>query len=240
MRLRLWRRRLTVSAPRMAIRSALPWPLKWLLAGLVLGLSAAVAVTAFEFGRDIAGFDRSSHADLERLRAENQRLSDALAQAQAVANTVESLQAAERAAQKHLADQLKELQTRNQALQRDLGFFEQLMPANGATGPSVRGLQAVRRSDGRVAWQMLVVQPARQIGDFNADLEVTLIGTLNGKNWTLRDSSAPRKVSVKQFLRLVGDVVVPHGAVVKTVSVKLTQGTQVVLTQSAPVGSDSP
>lgn len=240
MRLRLWRRRLTVSAPRMAIRSALPWPLKWLLAGLVLGLSAAVAVTAFEFGRDIAGGDRGSHAELERLRSENQRLSDALAQAQAVANTVESLQAAERAAQKHLTDQLKELQVRNQSLQRELGFFEQLMPANGMSGPNVRGLQAVRRPDGRVAWQMLVVQPARQNGDFNADLEVTLEGTLNGKAWTQRDGAAPRKVSVKQFLRLVGDVAIPNGAVVKTVSVKLTQGPQVVLTQSAPVGGDVP
>ena len=55
MRLRLWRRRLTISAPRMAIRSALPWPLRWLLGGLVLGLSAALALWAFEFGREIAG-----------------------------------------------------------------------------------------------------------------------------------------------------------------------------------------
>ena len=36
MRLRLLRRRLTVSSPRMAIRSHTPWPLRWLLAAVVL------------------------------------------------------------------------------------------------------------------------------------------------------------------------------------------------------------
>ena len=36
MRFRLLRRRLTVSAPRMAVRSALPWPLRWFLLALML------------------------------------------------------------------------------------------------------------------------------------------------------------------------------------------------------------
>ena len=40
MRFRLLRRRLTISAPRVAVRNALPWPLRWLLAALLLGFSA--------------------------------------------------------------------------------------------------------------------------------------------------------------------------------------------------------
>ncbi len=74
MRLRLLRRRLTISAPRMAVRSALPWPVRWLIAALVLGLSAAVALWAFEFGRSLAGLDATRREELHQLRAEVARL----------------------------------------------------------------------------------------------------------------------------------------------------------------------
>ena len=99
MRLRLWRRRLTISAPRMAIRSALPWPVRWLAGGVVLGLSAALALWAFEFGRDIAGLDRHSRDELQALRAEKDKLLTAWEQAQSIANTAENLLTTERTAQ---------------------------------------------------------------------------------------------------------------------------------------------
>ena len=54
MRFKLLRRRLTISSPRMAIRSAMPWPFRWAIFALVLGFSAAIGLWAFEFGKDIA------------------------------------------------------------------------------------------------------------------------------------------------------------------------------------------
>lgn len=50
MRFRLLRRRLTISAPRVAVRSALPWPLRWIMLAVVFGFCAAIALWAFEFG----------------------------------------------------------------------------------------------------------------------------------------------------------------------------------------------
>ena len=47
MRWKLLRRRLSVSAPRMIVRSRLPWPLRWAVAAVVLGFSAAIALWAF-------------------------------------------------------------------------------------------------------------------------------------------------------------------------------------------------
>jgi hypothetical protein len=58
MRWKLLRRRLSVSAPRMIVRSHLPWPLRWAVVALTLGFSAALALWAFEFGKEIAGLDR--------------------------------------------------------------------------------------------------------------------------------------------------------------------------------------
>ena len=53
LRLRLLRRRLTISAPRMAIRSAMPWPLRWAAAALVLGFCGAIGLWAFELGKEL-------------------------------------------------------------------------------------------------------------------------------------------------------------------------------------------
>ena len=235
MRLRLWRRRLTISAPRMAIRSALPWPLRWLLGGLVLGLSAALVLWAFEFGREIAGLDRHSRDELQQLRADNERLQVALDRAQSVANTAENLLTAERTAQAQLIVQLRDLEESNRQLSRELGFFEQLMPASGTASVSIRGLKAQRTEAARVSWQVLVVQPARNAAEFRAELELTLSGTLQGKPWSFRDPAARKAVAIKQFLRLQGESAVPPQAVVQTVTVRLMQGGQAALTQTAKI-----
>ena len=55
MRFKLLRRRLTISAPRMAVRSALPWPFRWAVLAIGAGLCAAIGLWAFEFGKEIAG-----------------------------------------------------------------------------------------------------------------------------------------------------------------------------------------
>ncbi len=63
MRFKLLRRRLTISAPRMAVRSALPWPFRWAVLAIVLGFCAAIGLWAFEFGKDIAGLEQFSKED---------------------------------------------------------------------------------------------------------------------------------------------------------------------------------
>ena len=70
MRFRLLRRRLTISAPRMAVRSALPWPFRWAVLAIVLGFCAAISLWAFEFGKDIAGLEKGSKDELLQLRGE--------------------------------------------------------------------------------------------------------------------------------------------------------------------------
>jgi len=54
----------------MIVRSHLPWPLRWAVAAVVLGFSAAIALWAFEFGKDIAGLDRDAKAQAAQLEAE--------------------------------------------------------------------------------------------------------------------------------------------------------------------------
>ncbi|MEI8170826.1 MAG: hypothetical protein WCG50_14195 [Rhodoferax sp.] len=134
MRLRLLLRRLTVSAPRMAVRSALPWPFRWAVAAIVLGFCAAMALWAFEFGKDIAGLDKGTKEQLKYARvqlsdlsAEVLALKDERNKAQSVANTVGTLMTTEAEEHQKMTLQLKQLQAENQGLRGDLAVFEKMV-----------------------------------------------------------------------------------------------------------------
>ena len=161
MRFRLMRRRLTVSAPRVSVRSTLPWPFRWVLGAVVLGFSGALAVWAFEFGKDIAGLDRHAQLELEQLRREVQVMRADLSEAQSVANTSDSLLIAERSTQAQLMMQIRQLQADNELLRSDLGFFERLIPGSGNDALSIRGLQAERLSSTQLKWQVLMIQASK-------------------------------------------------------------------------------
>ena len=223
MRLRLLRRRLTVSAPRMAVRSALPWTVRWMLGAVLLGFSGALALWAFEFGKDIAGLDRNAKQELEQLRAEVQVLRTELGKSQSISNTSESLLTAEKAAQEQLMLQIRQLEADNQLLRSDLGFFERLIPGSGSDALSIRGLQVERVSEGQLKWQALMIQAMKNAPDFKGSLEITFTGTLDGKPWAMAQAPAPQSVLIKSYLRQEGVVDVPTGAVVKTVTAKILQ-----------------
>ena len=226
MRLRFGRRRWKAGAPRMSVRSALPWPLRWLGAAVMLGLCGALALWAFEFGKDIAGLDRNAREELERLRAEVVTLRADLAALSSEDHTAQSRLTTERSLQEQLRRQIRQLEADNQALRNDLGFFERLIPAGG-DALAIRGLQAERLSATQWRWQVLMIQAARNAPDFKGALEISFTGTLAGKPWSAKHAPAPQPVLVKGYLRQEGVVDLPAQAVVKTVTAKLLQGNAV-------------
>jgi hypothetical protein len=224
MRWKLLRRRFSISAPRVTVRRHLPWPIRWLTGAVVLGFSAAIALWAFEFGKDLAGLDRSAKAELTRLREDQADLKDERDKAQAIANSAESLLKTERVTEERLAAQLRQSEAEKLALQADLGFFQQLIPQGGGTpeGLTVRGFQAEVQAPGHVRYQLLVVQGGRAAGQFNGHYELTLSGTLNGQPWTSPSTGANQPLQVKQYARVEGMLDCPPLAVVKTAQVKVT------------------
>jgi len=224
MRFRLLRRRLTISAPRVAVRNALPWPLRWLVIALVFGLSAAVALWAFEFGKEIAGLDGSAREELRRLRLEVVQLREDNQRQQEQTVTVDSLRTAELVAMEKLAEQVRQLEADNRSLRDDLGFFEQLIPIDAAgKALSIRGLQAeVLEGGTQLRWQVLAIQPSNKAPEFNGRLEVTLVGTLAGEPWTA--PVVDQKAQFRQYQRMQGVAEIPAQVVVKTVTARLLEG----------------
>lgn len=232
MRLRLLRRRLTISAPRVAIRSALPWPLRWLALAVLLGLCGAVALWAFEFGKSIAGLDTVSRDELLRLRAEVERLQSEGQAQQTVAHTAESLLVAERTAKEVLMGQVRQLEADNRTLREDLGFFERLIPAAKTEGLAIRSLHAEVLGGMQLRWQVLVIQSARNAPEFNGRLEMVLTGTQDGQPWTQTQPVQGQPLQVKQYRRIEDVIDLPPNAVVKTVTARVLEGTTVRAVQA--------
>lgn len=224
MRLKLLRRRMTISAPRVAIRSAMPWPVRWAVVAIVLGFCAAIALWAFEFGRNIAGLDGRSSQEVAALRSDLERLRDERDKAQSIANTAGSLLTAERATQERLQAQLRQLEQDNQALRDDLGFFEKLIPGSGAESIAVRGLQAEVIDGRQLRWQVLVIQPVKNAPEFKGQVELTLSGQLAGKPWEMPLPEGARELQLRQYRRLEGLVDLPPQAQVRQVTVRVLEG----------------
>lgn len=237
MRFRLLRRRLTISAPRVAVRSALPWPLRWLVLAVFLGFCAAVSLWAFEWGRSIAGLDASSREELVRLRGELARLRTDSLQAQTIANTSGSLLLAERSALEQLKQQLRQLESENRALREDLGFFEKLIPSSSSGGDlAIRGLQAEQQADATLRWQVLVMRPVRNAGETSGQLELVAAGLQGGKPWSQRFAGEAQAFKLRQHQRLEGIARLPPHVVVKTLTARILQDGRVRASQTTDIG----
>lgn len=239
MRFRLLRRRLTISAPRMAVRSALPWPFRWAVAAIVLGFCAAIGLWAFEFGKDIAGLDKGSKEELIKLRtdlieaqAELARIKEERDHAQSIANTAGTLVTTEKASYEKVQAQVKQLETENRSLRDDLGFFEKLIPAGATDGIAIRGLQADISDGATLKWQVLVIQPGRNVPEFSGQLVLEFNGTQNGKPWNAKPSSGPLAVKLRQYGRLEGEFEIPSQVSVKSVTAKVMDGAVVKASQT--------
>jgi hypothetical protein len=226
MRWKLIRRRLSVSAPRMIVRSHLPWPLRWAAFAVMFGFSAAIALWAFEFGKDLAGLDRDDKEELGNLRREITQLRTDHTRARQVADTADSLLKTERSTQQRLASQVRQLESDNQALQADVNFYQRLLPTTGE-GLQLRGLQAASKGPGQLRYQMVVVQNGKSAAEFKGQYDLLLQGLLEGKPWTQPLPSGPRTLLVRQVSRVEGIIDHPPGAVIKAVQVRVldTQGT---------------
>jgi hypothetical protein len=223
----------------MAVRSALPWPLRWVMLAVALGFCAAISLWAFEFGKNIAGLDSASRERVQQLRTESAALRAELAlvkeardKAQSIANTASTVLISEKVAQEQLLAQTRQLEADNRRLRDDLGFFEKLIPTAGATGIAIRGLQAEVANGRELKWQVLVIQPLKNPAEFNGRLEVSFSGLQNGKPWVAALPQGAQSLKFRQYGRAEGVLDLPPQTVVKAVTAKVLDGAQVKAAQT--------
>ena len=219
-----------VSAPRMAVRAAIPWYWRWL--GLaVLGLAILLLARAtFDFGKRFAGFEQSeADHEMRRLADGNAKLQQEFAVARGqLAQTERQLQM-EQSTHANLIKQMKQLAAENAALKEDLAFFQTLMPSGGKEGGVAlnRFLVQNDESPGEFRYRMLLTQTGRRSKDFEGTFQLVINLQQNGRKVVMTLPAPDDKegqgfrLSFRFYQRIEGAFRVARDAVVKSVQVRV-------------------
>jgi hypothetical protein len=233
MKWKLWVRNLSVSGPRVAVRTELPWPLRALIVVVGLALAVAAVYGVYERGRSPGGPDRDElSSELERVKAQlSQATAERDRQAAAAVNWESQLKV-ERSAQQQVRVQMKLLEDENAKLKADLSFFESLlpMPAN-AKGVVIRSFRV--QEDGEpnaLRYRLLVQQSGRPERDFVGAVSLTVNVQHGGRPWVLQlpdpglPDAGPAPLSFRHYQRVEGSFSIPAGATVRSVLVRILAG----------------
>ncbi len=86
--------------------------------------------------------------------------------------------------------------------------------------------------DAQLKWQLLLVQAVKNAPEFSGKLEMDLTGTQAGKAWAMPLPGGAQAVQVRQYRRMEGMVTLPPQVVVKSVTVRLLDGTTTKASQT--------
>lgn len=232
--LRRLRGRFGIAAPRVAVRTHVPWYWRASAAVLVLALALALAGWIYDAGRRFAGFDRSeSESEISALRDRVVQLEEERARVGALANAGESHLQIERTTREQLARQVKSLEDENVRLKENLAVFENL--ASGGTKGDAISLSRVSiepdGGGGRYRYRVLAArQGLRTNQDFKGELQFYLTVQQPGGDSAMMilpkpgDADAVRfSVVFRNFRTLEGNFQVPAEAKLKRAEVRLVQ-----------------
>ena len=234
LKLRRLRSRFGISAPRVTVRTHVPW--YWQVLGVAITGAVALALAGwvYDAGRRIAGYDRSESAqEIGALRAKAAELEAEVEKLRATNNAGESSLQIERTAQQQLTDQVKTLEAENNRLKEENAVFERLAQGGGSRESAIT-INRLRvfadGSGGRYRFQFLVTQNGEQRGrEFKGSVQVVVTLQSDGAGGMMtfprpNDPDVERfAVVFKHFRRIDGAFTLPNSAKPKSVELRLMQ-----------------
>lgn len=243
---------MTIAAPRMSVRTHIPWYLRAVFWIVVLSVSTAFAAWIYDAGRRFAGFDSDEvQQELTELRTRSAQLAQENARLKAEYNAAGSKIAIEQTAQRNLAAQVHALEAENTRLKEDLALFEGMVSSERTEGAFSIGGAKLAVENGQLRYRMLLsrgVRPGSIMGrqpepEFSGRLEFQVEsgnGT-NGAMIRLPSGEPPAgdatRVRFRYFLRVEGSLPLPQGAQPRQVIVRLLEGDKLRASQTVLVAA---
>jgi hypothetical protein len=238
----VWWRRVTkhfgISAPRMAVRTRLPW---W-GRGLVLAVTVAVIVGmwwwGFDFGQILGGFNRKEiEGRLFALETDATKLRTEASELRARNSALESELGMTRGAQEALTKQASELSGENAQIKEELAFLQKLVSDSSKTvGLQIQRIAVEPDGDGMWQFSLLIVRGGSPKEEFNGNVVVqaTVVvpsdGTSPPRTILLPEdepATAPALIlKFKYYQRVEGRFRVPPGGRVTAVAVRCFEAGQ--------------
>ena len=248
---RFWklRRRFGIAAPKVSVRTHVPWYLRWFGIALMLALSATLAAWMYDAGRRFAGFDRSEvEQELSAARNELAKLRGELERLSAIANAADSKVSIERTAQQKVAQQARVLEQDNARLREELAIFESMLSSETASAAPLSVLRFKVEPDtlpGEYRYRVLLLASGPRRGrEFQGRLELAVNLTEGGSSAMITvpgqgdTESASFRLAFKHFQRIDGTFRVNPKARVVSVQVRVYEAGSVEpkVTQSVTLG----
>ena len=203
--MRSFRRKFSISAPRLSVRPHVPWYVRWAVALPFVLLIGWMIWYAYGFGLELAGFHRGQakqelselHDRVQFLEEENAKLTNQIA-------VYERQGQIERATDVEVNTQVKNLTEENARLKEDLLFFQNL-PLTGAREAEVSIHRLKVDTDslpGEYHLRMLLVQSVQQRGsEFKGNMQLVVNGERDGNKVVLQfpQANSPQDVTSYQL-----------------------------------------
>jgi hypothetical protein len=242
--LRRLRGRFGIAAPRMAVRTHVPWYWRALATVVLLAVALALAGWTYDAGRRFAGFDRSeSNDEITSLREKLVLLQSEVERLRSVAASSESNLQIERTALAGVSGQVKALEEENIHLKENLAVYENLAGGGGGKAESI-SISRLRidpdGAPGRYRYRMLVARRgAHASQEFKASLQLQVtVRQAAGSDAMIvvPKSGEPVAdqfvVSFRNFRSIEGSFQIPAEAKIKRVEARLVRDGAVQASQT--------
>lgn len=205
------------ATPHVAVRAEFPW--YWRFFWVVLLVSAGFSIGYWRYA---GGSAASFRQEIARLEQENNTL-----RTQAI--HVERQQQVTNVAQNDLAKDLTSLQEENVRLKEDVTFYTSILEES--TGVAVVKLHSFKLSrgsrPGEYQYRLLLIQSGKHDRNVQGSLQLTLLGTQDGKPVTEAilggKSRQGGKVNFKYYQPFEGSFTVPEHMMPQSLQAKFSQ-----------------
>ncbi len=225
------RRKFGIAAPRMSIRTHVPWYWRWLFVVSAFAVGLALAWWMYDIGNALTGLDhRETRQELADLRERLSKLQRETGKFEAEAVVAKRQVEVEVATQRELAKSAKALQDENARLKEDITFFRNLMSTDGKAGSSVRLYRFKVEHSGfpnEYHYQSLFLQSGTRGQDFQGRVRFLANTLQKGKKIVMPIASAGSNnaldvaLDFKYYQRVEGIFQVAPGTEVKSVEVRV-------------------
>ncbi len=225
------KRRYGIAAPRVAVRTHVPWYWRALVLAVGGGVMVGIGWLTYDLGRQYAGFDNSeAQREIEHLQDLNSKLQDENAKlGTAVAAAERQLQIGI-AMHGNLSGQISTLTDQNALLKEDLAFFQTLMASGGDPGGISVNRFRVQPDvlPGEYRYRVLIAQSRQRVTDFRGRLQFIVDLDRDGKSEVMSIPNGEAEaqaynLTFKFYQRVEGTFLVPLGAVIKKVQVRVME-----------------
>ena len=226
-----FKRRFSISAPRLAVRPHVPWYVRWAILLPFLLVFSFLIWWAYDAGMTLAGFHRGqAEQEIAQLREQVARLETGNAELVNQIAVLERQVQIQLAAADEVEQQVAGLQEENGRLREDLSFFQSLPLTAGRDAEL--SIHNVKLEPGSLPdeyhCRLLLVQGVQRRGRiFQGDLKMVVNGEQAGQKVVLQfpppDSAevAAQRLNFKYYQRVERTFRLPEGMQVDSVQIRV-------------------